>query len=472
MAVYSLALSGVVLLLSLYRYSPKLSLDAFLLSNPGLVTVGAAVGILISTYVLARILWTSSGDGKQIRLACLSSILVCVFLGLAGEVFLRAILVQKPDGAYVGQIRLIPYFWQEFVGRAGIAWEGRSKGQRGTTIQDDWLGWTTGPSRGSGEYASSAEGLRSAYQGEVLREGLGDCRVALVGDSYTFGEEVSYVNSWAAQLEKLLPKGCRVLNFGVPGYGVDQMYLRYIKDVPSWEPRVVILAFIDGDIERTMSVYSFLFFPGSDSPLAKPRFHLDPDDRLIIINQPLINPDAVLSTHSIADLPFVAHDKRYVQAEWDQPAWKYFYNSVMFRLLISMYPPNERARPAVSDNMTRSINRAVLRSFVEDVSKSGGMPLVVYLPFPYDYPPHPIYRMQGVRILEDNGFDHINLTSCLERVPASERFAEHAHYSPSGNVAIAHCLYPLVLEKLKGGSSAVANTDAQEGRPRREFQGD
>ena len=166
------------------------------------------------------------------------------------------------------------------------------------------------------------------------------------------------------------------------------MYLRYIKDVPSWDPRVVILAFIDGDIGRTMSVYSFLIFPGSDIPFAKPRFHLDPDDRLININQPLITPDAVLSTHSITDLPFVAHDKRYVQAEWDQPAWKYSYNSVIFRLLISVYPPSERAaRPAVSDNMTRFINSAVLRSFVEDVSKSGGMPLVVYLPFPYDYPP-------------------------------------------------------------------------------------
>ena len=139
----------------------------------------------------------------------------------------------------------------------------------------------------------------------------------------------------------------------------------------------------------------------------------------------------------------------------------------MFRLLISMYPLSEGERPAVSDNMTHSINRAVLRSFVEDVSKSGSRPLVVYLPFPYDYPPHPIYRMQGVRILEDNGIDHINLTSCLERVPASERFAEHGHYSPAGNAAIAQCLYPVVLKKLNGGPPAV-ETGSQRNGPRRE----
>ncbi|MEO7862022.1 MAG: hypothetical protein ABIU05_16630 [Nitrospirales bacterium] len=141
------------------------------------------------------------------------------------EASLRAILVQKPDGDYVGHVRLIPYFWQEFVDRARIAWA-RSNDRDRFILEDDLLGWTIGPSRASdnGEYVSSAEGLRTAYQGEVLRAGLGDCRVALVGDSYTFGEEVSYVNSWAVQLEKLLPKGCRVLNFGVLGYGVDQMY--------------------------------------------------------------------------------------------------------------------------------------------------------------------------------------------------------------------------------------------------------
>lgn len=473
MAVYCIGLCGFVLLLSLYRYSFKPSLVTFLLSYPGFASVGAAVGILISTSVLARLLCTSSGDGKQAALACISSILVCVFLGMAGEVSLRVLLVQKPDGAYVGHIRLIPYFWQEFVDRARIAWA-RSNDQGRFILEDDLLGWTIGLSRASdnGEYVSSAEGLRTAYQGEVLRAGLGDCRVALVGDSYTFGEEVSYVNSWAAQLEKLLPKGCRVLNFGVLGYGVDQMYLRYIKDVPSWEPRVVILAFIEGDIHRTMSAYSFLIFPGSDLPFAKPRFHLDPDDRLIIMNLPLVKPDAVMSTRSVADLPFVAYDKRYVQAEWDQPAWKYLYNSVMFRLLISIYPSSERARPAISDNMTRSINRAALRSFVEAVSKRGSMPLVVYLPFPYDYPPYPNYRKDGVRILEDNGIAHLNLTPCLERVPASERFAEHGHYSPAGNVAIAQCLFPVVLEKLNGGPPAVARPDAQEGGSRRESQGD
>ncbi len=63
-----------------------------------------------------------------------------------------------------------------------------------------------------------------------------------------------------------------------------------------------------------MSVYSFLIFPGSDIPFAKPRFDLDPDDRLIKYESTMITPDAVLSTRSITDLPFVADDKRYVQA--------------------------------------------------------------------------------------------------------------------------------------------------------------
>ena len=146
MAVYSLAFCGLVLLLSLYRYSFKPSLHAFLFSNPGLASVGAAVGILVSIYVLARLLWTSSGDGKQATLACISSVLVCVFLGVVGEVFLRVILVQKPDGAYVGHIRLLPYFWQEFVDRTRTRWA-RSNDQSRFSLYDPLLGWAIGPGR-------------------------------------------------------------------------------------------------------------------------------------------------------------------------------------------------------------------------------------------------------------------------------------------------------------------------------------
>ena len=83
------------------------------------------------------------------------------------------------------------------------------------------------------------------------------CRVALIGDSFTFGEGVRFEDTWGSVLGEALGTHCQVLNFGVPGYGIDQIYLRYMKDVRPWHPTIVIASFIEDDLWRTMSVYAF-----------------------------------------------------------------------------------------------------------------------------------------------------------------------------------------------------------------------
>ena len=70
----------------------------------------------------------------------------------------------------------------------------------------------------------------------------GKTRIALVGDSFTFGEDVTYEETWGYFLEKELGSQFQVLNFGVAGYGVDQSFLRYEKDVRKWKPKIVIFA--------------------------------------------------------------------------------------------------------------------------------------------------------------------------------------------------------------------------------------
>jgi lysophospholipase L1-like esterase len=61
-------------------------------------------------------------------------------------------------------------------------------------------------------------------------------RIAVVGDSFTFGLEVRYEDTWPYQLERALGPEFRVLNLGVDGYGVDQAFLRYRRDVLAWRP--------------------------------------------------------------------------------------------------------------------------------------------------------------------------------------------------------------------------------------------
>ena len=74
--------------------------------------------------------------------------------------------------------------------------------------------------------------------------------ILAVGDSFTFGEEVSDEASWPAQLEEIT--GVPVANGGVYGYGLDQIVLRAETLVPVYRPSQLIVSFIFDDLARDM----------------------------------------------------------------------------------------------------------------------------------------------------------------------------------------------------------------------------
>jgi hypothetical protein len=90
------------------------------------------------------------------------------------------------------------------------------------------------------------DGIRSNGSGEVRNET--DEPILAVGDSYTWGDEVSDWETWPAQLEKL--SGRRVMNGGVNGYGIDQAFLRARRLLNRYRLGAVIFSFIPDDISR------------------------------------------------------------------------------------------------------------------------------------------------------------------------------------------------------------------------------
>jgi GDSL-like lipase/acylhydrolase family protein len=73
--------------------------------------------------------------------------------------------------------------------------------------------------------------------------------ILAVGDSYTYGEEVSDNESWPAHLQELADH--RVLNAGVSGYGFDQAVLRAEQLSAARRPSAIVVEFIADDIRRT-----------------------------------------------------------------------------------------------------------------------------------------------------------------------------------------------------------------------------
>lgn len=77
-------------------------------------------------------------------------------------------------------------------------------------------------------------------------------RVALVGDSFTFGNGVAFEDTLGARLEAALAERgspALVMNFGVPGYNVDNVAHVVAGDVLEHSPDTVVFVFFANDVE-------------------------------------------------------------------------------------------------------------------------------------------------------------------------------------------------------------------------------
>ncbi len=451
---------AVGILLMAYRVEAKGDWKEFLNSRPGLVCAGATLALVMVLGIVAHQCHAGwkCGSKQWVFGLILNAIVVIGILAFA-ETALRLMSVASNTEERIVNRLLYPRRWEATAANFRAILK-RAESRAPFWIADEELGWTIGPSRRSadGLYLSSPEGLRATTVEESFQGASPGCRIAFLGDSFTFGEEVAYEDAWVHHLAKEVGPRCQVLNFAVGGYGVDQMYLRYLRDVRPWKPDVVVLAFVNHDVVRTLSIYSFLLFPGGETPFAKPRFVLR-DNQLVQLNRPLISPDKLFAASSIQELPFIEYDGEYKQTEWDRPVWRPFYHSYLFRLLISIYPLHERDRPVVSPQVLVDLNTEIFRAFRSAVVESGAESLVVYLPSVDEIPDRLPWVPIGQRILREGQIPHVDIRDCMADRFASDFFmppGQGQHYSPIGNRAAAACLSgsirPLVA-RILGRSS-------------------
>lgn len=115
-------------------------------------------------------------------------------------------------------------------------------------------------------------GTQNAWHTQVTIDGAGlrsngapppdGTPLVAVGDSFTFGDEVSDADTWPARLERRL--GRPVLNGGVFGYGFDQTALRAERLIAGRPVAGLIVALIPDDLERCEYAYRFAAKPYFD----------------------------------------------------------------------------------------------------------------------------------------------------------------------------------------------------------------
>ena len=138
-------------------------------------------------------------------------------------------------------------------------------------ISDDLLGWrlkpgATGRHRETGSfdvtYHIDAQGFKA-----IDNHGWAAFRVYFFGDSYTFGHGVSNADTYATIIAReYLQDTIHVFNAGVMGYGIEQMYGRFLEIEKQLQPGdLVIFTPTSQDIRRNVKDFIFpakLIFSG------------------------------------------------------------------------------------------------------------------------------------------------------------------------------------------------------------------
>jgi hypothetical protein len=127
--------------------------------------------------------------------------------------------------------------------------------------------------RGDVTYTTNSDGFRSLHEFTNIRDRY---QVIVLGDSFTFGDELDDSETWPQLLEQQDAR-LNVLNLAGTGYGTDQMYLTLQESISKYQPGLVIVAFISEDLDRSLLLFR---------DFKKPRFVIK-DDELVLTNTPI-----------------------------------------------------------------------------------------------------------------------------------------------------------------------------------------
>ena len=274
------------------------------------------------------------------------------------------------------------------------------------------LGWSLRPgikvaSQGY-FYTINRDGARSLHDYSRDRKKYS---VLIVGDSFAFGEELGDDFAWPTLLER---KDSRlaVLNFGVPGYGTDQMLLMLKEVIPRYRPDLVIFAFIWDDFDR--SLLEFREFK-------KPYFKLS-GGNLELQNTPVGGVEEVA---------------RATRLELKTTFFSACKTCNVFRNLVK-----GRGRP--DREFSRELNRAILKEGAKAAKESGAEFWLVHLEATPD-PVTPEISSLPAELAADGTAAYFDLAPAFKEEP--RRFAP-GHYHPVEATVVSDFLYSKLKPKL------------------------
>ena len=391
-------------------------------------------------------------------------LLIATILGLGFcEVVARLITKTNEDGqAYYGKRPLLPYhFPAEMVRRKMAHYFNRQS--EAYVIDDPLLGWTIGPNRTNveGMYRSNSAGIRSRPNEYLLSPPEGVLRIELFGDSFTHGDEEPFDKTWGKILEDdLIESGisAEVLNFGVPGYGVGQAYLRWKFVGQTYSPKIVVFGFQPENIKRTVNIFRSLYSRNTWLVFSKPRFFINDEDELELLNSPVIPPEEVGDIlEDLSQSPLAEYEYWYVPANYQKSLWLKSRFLALLHTFFNEYKPKPGGRydhrPGLhywdpkGEPMQTSL--LILKKFSREAHDAREIPIILHIPKKNDLK----YLERGTRPAHYQVLDELEDSGIMVVDPAPEmkgesRLYKHSHYSRRGGRIVARVLANAIVELL------------------------
>jgi hypothetical protein len=247
-------------------------------------------------------------------------------------------------------------------------------------IRDATLGWPS-PER------FGHDGLRDVAGSRIIPAFPDPTKhrawISLYGDSFTWGSEVDNDHAWSNILSEMLR--ARVSNYGVPGYGTDQAFLRFLHNTGD-EAQIVFLNHMSENIRRNINQYRQLIAYG-DGIGFKPRYIMHQPGQLTLIPLP---------SFSEMEYPNVVNDpERYLPYEYFIPngpsgiqklsfpyTWTVLKCLRNFHIRAKLFGVPHYAEFYAPDHPSQAlpITASILKRFHEEARTRGKIPIITVIP--------------------------------------------------------------------------------------------
>lgn len=395
---------------------------------------------------------------QLVLLSC--SLLLCFILG---EILIRFLGDTDPDGNFFFRSRrLKPYHLPTSDIKKKV--EAFLAAPTSFVTYDPALGWSHRPMSKSddGLYYLNADGIRTASSEHGISKTPSEdtLRIAIFGDSFAFGAQVSFEHTWGYYLERNLKEAglnAEVLNFGVGGYGIDQAFLRWKKEAKSFSPHIVLCGFQPENVKRNVNLIRPVYAPKAGIPFTKPRYTLE-ENQLRLINVPTVSLENLIAlAENIASWDLIRYEYWLDPQDYRKNLW------LKSKLVALVTDTIERMDEGSAHNHKGDsffalkeeparLTFAIIRAFKGDVELQGERFYIVHLP----------HRKDLVTLLKRKPLPYAELLEKLEESSpvihperAMLRKARSSsidtlfsgHYSATGNSVVAETITEFILKQ-------------------------